>query len=204
VSDADQEGQRAAGRGIPGRYRARDLLLVPGILSLLRIPLAASFPFVIGEPIAAFAVLGAAGLTDVLDGWYARRFGQVTATGCAIDPLTDKLFVITVATTLVLTGQLSLGAVVLLSTREIGELPLVLWVALNDRARGARAEQPAANIPGKVATVLQFAAVSVALLDAPYEPVWIAASAAAGVLAAYLYWKRALVIAGATGRAAPT
>jgi CDP-diacylglycerol--glycerol-3-phosphate 3-phosphatidyltransferase/cardiolipin synthase len=178
-----------------GRYRARDLLGVPGLLSLLRIPLAASFPFVVGEPLVALAVLGAAGITDVLDGWYARRFGQVTATGCAVDPITDKLFVTTVACTLVVSGQLSIGAVVLLSTREIGELPLVLWFASSDRARGARAEQPAANVPGKVATILQFAAVSVALLDAPHETLWVAATAVAGAYAAYVYWKRALAIA---------
>ena len=175
-----------------GRYRARDLLLVPGILSLLRIPLAASFPFVVGEPLVAFAVLVAAGLTDVLDGWYARRFGQVPPTGCAVDPVTDKLFVLTVATSLVLEGQLSLGAVVLLSAREIGELPLVVWLALNPRARGARAEHPAANVPGKVATALQFAAVSAALFGAPYGSLWIGAAAAAGAFAAYAYWRRAL------------
>jgi cardiolipin synthase len=183
-------------RGAPmSRYLARDLLRVPGLLSLLRIPLAASFPFVAGEPLAALAVLAAAGITDVLDGWYARRFGQVTPTGCAIDPITDKLFVLTVASTLVARDQLSIGAVVLLSTRELGELPLVLWLALNSRARAAMAEHPAANVPGKIATVLQFTAVSAVLLEAPSGPVWVIATAAAGVYAALAYWKRALAIA---------
>jgi cardiolipin synthase (CMP-forming) len=180
-----------------GRYRARDLLLVPGILSLLRLPLAASFPFVVDEPALAFAVLMAAGLTDVLDGWYARRFRQVTATGCAIDPVTDKLFVLTVVTSLVVNGQLSLAAIVLLSTREIGELPLVLWLALNPRARSARAEHPAANVPGKVATLLQFAAVSAALFGAPHALLWIGAAAVAGAWAACVYWRRALAVARA-------
>lgn len=177
------------------RYLARDLVRVPGLLSLLRIPLAASFPFVAGEPLAALAVLAAAGITDVLDGWYARRFGQVTPTGCAIDPITDKLFVLTVACTMVTRGQLSIGAVVLLSTRELGELPLVLWLALNPRARGARAEHPAANVPGKVATVLQFTAVSATLLEKPSGSVWVIATAVAGAYAALAYWKRALAIA---------
>lgn len=172
------------------RYLARDLVRVPGLLSLLRIPLAACFPFVAGEPLAALAVLAAAGITDVLDGWYARRFGQVTPTGCAIDPITDKLFVLTVACTLVARGQLSIAAVVLLSTRELGELPLVLWLALNPRA-----EHPAANLPGKVATVLQFTAVSATLLEKPSASVWVIATAVAGAYAALAYWRRALAIA---------
>ena len=67
------------------------------------------------------------GMSDVLDGWYARHFRQVTPTGCVVDPITDKLFVLTIAITLVTTAKLSVGAVVLLSTRELGELPLVLW-----------------------------------------------------------------------------
>jgi len=189
------EGRPAADAKPTGRYRARDLLRVPSLLSLLRLPLAACFPFVVAQPPVSFAVLIAAGVSDVLDGWYARRFRQVTPTGCAIDPLTDKLFVLTVAITLVTNDKLSIGAVLLLSTREIGELPLVVRLALNDRARGARAEQPAANLPGKVATCLQFAAVSAALFRAPRTDAWIVAAAAAGTFAAYSYWKRALQIA---------
>ena len=115
----------------------------------------------------------------------------MTPTGCAIDPVTDKLFVLTVAVTMVANGKLSAGAVLLLSTREIGELPLVVWLALNDRARGARAEQPAANVPGKIATCLQFSAVSSALFPGSYTGAWLAVDAGAGVFAAVTYWKRA-------------
>jgi CDP-diacylglycerol--glycerol-3-phosphate 3-phosphatidyltransferase/cardiolipin synthase len=103
--------------------------------------------------------------------------------------------VVNVAITLVTNGALSIGAVVLLSTREIGELPLVTWLALNDRARGARAEQPEANVPGKIATCLQFAAVSAALFRAPRSDAWVAAAAIAGAFAAYTYWKCAFEIA---------
>ena len=49
-----------------------------------------------------------AAVSDVLDGYIARRGGQVTPTGAALDPITDKLFVLTIAITLVVTGHLSL------------------------------------------------------------------------------------------------
>jgi CDP-diacylglycerol--glycerol-3-phosphate 3-phosphatidyltransferase/cardiolipin synthase len=175
-----------------GRYDARDLLRVPGLLSLARVPLAAIFPLVWNRPWLAFGVLLCAGLTDVLDGWYARRFRQVTATGSVVDPITDKIFVLTVAITLVATGQLSVLAVALLSTREIGEIPLVLWLASSPRARRARVEHPAANVVGKMATALQFGSVTAALFESSHLTSWVGVTAVMGAAAAFTYWQRAL------------
>ena len=163
-------------------YRVRDLVRVPGLLSLSRVPLAVAFPFVVGRPEIAFGVLVIAGLSDVLDGWYARRFGQVTATGSALDPITDKLFVLTVAVTLVVARLLSWVDVLLLSTRELGELPLVLWLALSAEARRVRVAHPEANAAGKMATAIQFASVSGALFHAAHEGVLVGAAAVAGVM----------------------
>lgn len=172
-------------------YRVRDVLLPPGLLSLLRVPLAVVFPFVVDSPAFALGVLAAAGITDVLDGWVARRFGLATPTGAALDPVTDKIFVLTVAVTLTLSGHLSVGAVLLLSVREIGELPLVAVLALSPAARSARVEHPRANVPGKIVTVLQFVTVSWALLHHPHVPIWLGITAVAGLLAAVSYWRRA-------------
>ena len=175
-----------------GLYRARDLATVPGLLSLSRIPLAACFPLAIGRPGVALAILIAAGLSDVLDGWYARRFQQVTATGTALDPVTDKIFVAAVAFTLVARGGLSVLDVVLLGTREIGELPLVAWIATSRAARQVRAKHPSANLPGKLATAFQFAAVTAAILRSPARDPLVDLTALVGVLAAVSYWARAL------------
>jgi CDP-diacylglycerol--glycerol-3-phosphate 3-phosphatidyltransferase len=175
-----------------GSYRARDIFLVPGLLSLARVPLAFAFPFVVERTPWALAVLAVAGITDVLDGYSARRLDQVTPTGAALDPVTDKLFVLTVAVTLVASGHFSLLSVLLLSTRELLELPLVVWFALSPGARSARAEKPAANALGKLATVLQFAAVFSSLLGSSTTDIWIGVTAVAGVLAALSYWARAI------------
>ncbi len=174
------------------RYRFKDLLIVPAWLSLSRVALAVCFPLLIEMPLAALAVLVLAGLSDVLDGWVARRWGLATPTGAVLDPITDKLFVLTVAVTLVVSGHLSLVAVLMLSVRELGELPLVAWLTLSPRARAARARQQAANVPGKIATLLQFATVAWALLRQPHLQLWLGATAIAGALAALSYWRRAL------------
>ena len=175
-----------------GRYRAGDLLLVPGLISLARLPLAVAFVVAIDRPVIELAVLGVAELTDIVDGWWARHFHRVTATGAVIDPVTDKLFVVSVVLSLVATERLTAVEVTLLATREIGELPLVLWWVLSRRRRRARAEQPMANLPGKLATVLQFATVALALFEASPTRVAVWVTACAGALAAVSYWAREL------------
>jgi CDP-diacylglycerol--glycerol-3-phosphate 3-phosphatidyltransferase len=68
---------------------------IPNLLSLSRVPLAAGLFACITYhwwP-AALAVFAAAALTDWLDGWWARRFGPLSAVGRSLDPLTDKVLV---------------------------------------------------------------------------------------------------------------
>jgi CDP-diacylglycerol--glycerol-3-phosphate 3-phosphatidyltransferase/cardiolipin synthase len=175
-----------------GLYRARDLLLVPSLLSMTRVPLGVAFALTVDRPTVALSVVALSATTDVLDGWYARRMGQVTPTGAAVDPVTDKWFVLCVVLALVSRGSLSWGSLLLLSTREIGELPLVFWFALSRRARQARVEAPMANLPGKLATALQFLTVTAALFRTRFVPELVLATAIAGALAAVSYWRRAL------------
>lgn len=173
-------------------YRASDLLLPPALISWSRLLFAATFPLTVHDPVAALAVLVLAGVSDVLDGWVARRYGLATPAGAALDPVTDKLFVLTVALTLAFGDRLTLGGILLLSIRELAELPLVVWFALSPRARAARADHPRANVPGKIATLLQFATVAWVIVGFPHAGAWIAATAVAGLVAAVSYWKRAL------------
>ncbi len=174
---------------------------VPNVLSLTRVPLGAVFPLTLHRPHLAVLVLAAAAITDVVDGWWARTRGQVTTFGAVLDPITDKLFVVAVVTTLVATGQLGWRSVLCLATRDIGEAPLVLWFALSAHMRKRR-ENAGANVPGKLATVLQFACVTLAILKGSpglVAPQWtevlqtlLATTAIVGALAAASYWRRAL------------
>ncbi len=175
-----------------GHYRARDLLLVPSLLSLARLPLAALFVAYVSNPVLALGVLALAGLSDVLDGWYARHFHQATATGAVVDGATDKMFVAVVVVALVGQRAFQWHEALLLATREIVELPLVVWWMFHRRRRQEKAEDPKANYLGKAVTVMQFAAVATALFHHPLRFVWLYAVALSGVLAAALYWKREL------------
>lgn len=171
---------------------ARDLWLPPNLVSLSRIPLAALFPFVVVSPGTAFAVLLAAALTDMVDGYLARRDNQVTALGAIIDPIADKLFALAVVVSLIAHRMLPLWAVPALLAREIFEMPLVLWVLATRKSRRKSVVKASANIPGKLATVLQFGAVMSALAWPEALTALLAVAAVAGALAGIAYWVRAL------------
>jgi CDP-diacylglycerol--glycerol-3-phosphate 3-phosphatidyltransferase/cardiolipin synthase len=171
---------------------ARDLKLPPNMVSLARIPLAVIFPFVVVSPGAAFAVLLAAALTDVVDGYLARKNNQVTALGALIDPVADKAFAVTVVVTLIATRLLPLWAVPALLVREIFELPLVLWVLATRRSRDKSVVKASANVLGKLATVIQFGAVMSALAWPEALETLLGLAAVAGAFAGVAYWVRAL------------
>jgi CDP-diacylglycerol--glycerol-3-phosphate 3-phosphatidyltransferase/cardiolipin synthase len=168
-----------------GDFALRDLVTIPGLLSLARIPLAALFPFAAANPPLAIGVLALAAATDVADGWYARRFGQETPTGRVLDPITDKTFVAAVVITLIATDVLSMTEALLLGSREICELALLLqWViAFRDRPRPTRG----ANRLGKLATTMQFVTVAAILLGTPSRRAWVLVTAACGVLSGFAY-----------------
>lgn len=175
-----------------GRYQARHLLLLPNLLSLLRVPLALAFFAYRSAPAIALLVLIVAGVSDVFDGWYARRRRQATPTGAVVDPITDKLFVGVVVVTLLADGRLTWWMALMLAARDLGELPLVIGWGLSRERRRARSDQPTANVPGKVATALQFATVASALFAQAHTAGLAIASGVAGVLAAASYWRREL------------
>ena len=167
-----------------------DVTLAPNIVSLTRLPLAVLFPLLIDNPGAAFAVLIASALTDVVDGWLARKNGQVTALGAIIDPIADKAFALTVVVTLIARRMLPLWGIPALLAREIFELPLVVWVFFHRASDPERRVAASANIPGKIATTIQFGAVMSALVMPEILRVCLAASAVFGVIAGITYWTR--------------
>lgn len=70
--------------------------MIPNILSVFRIlliPVFAACYFLLGDEyrLVAAGVLLLSGLTDVVDGFIARRFNMITYAGKILDPLADKL-----------------------------------------------------------------------------------------------------------------
>jgi cardiolipin synthase len=158
------------------------------VLSLARIPLAAFFAVAVasGRPWWAVGALVAAGVSDVADGWCARRLHQETGTGRVVDPLADKVFFVTAALTLVLSGRLAVWGALLLATREIVQLLLGARLALQGRLV-ATGEATPSSVAGKMTTVLQGLAVGASLVWTEARAPLVVATAVCGTVAAAEY-----------------
>jgi CDP-diacylglycerol--glycerol-3-phosphate 3-phosphatidyltransferase len=107
-------------------------------------------------------VYALAAITDLLDGWLARRSGLVTIIGKFLDPLADKLIVTATLIWMVPMGRIPAWAVVLVICREI------TITALRSIA-GAEGLVIAAGEGGKAKTALQMVGIICLLLGYPYE-----------------------------------
>lgn len=77
---------------------------------------------------AAALLLGALGATDWVDGWIARRFGQVSEIGKVLDPTADRLLLVVALTAIVADGSIPIWFAVAALVREmlIGLIALAL------------------------------------------------------------------------------
>jgi phosphatidylglycerophosphate synthase len=171
-------------------YRKHDLVALPNILSAARIPLALALPFAT-EKESALAIIGAAGVTDMLDGFAARKLGQTSPIGAAIDGFADKAFSVTVLGTLLARGVLSPASALLLATREIIELPLAIRVLWSEKARAVNVDR-GANGWGKLATALEMGAVVCSIAKSRLAKPMVIAAGIAGAVAGISYWMREL------------
>jgi cardiolipin synthase (CMP-forming) len=118
------------------------------------------------------------GSTDWVDGWLARRFGQVSRVGQLLDPLADRLLIASVAIALVVRGVVPWQAAVLLVARDL--VLLAGWPLLKRRG----IEPPEVIFLGKAATLVLLLALPVLTLGAT----GLALAGAAHVLGLALLW----------------
>ncbi len=94
-------------------------LNLPTALTLSRIVLIPVFVLTVyNHPVIGALVFGIASITDFLDGYLARRSGQITKFGIIMDPLADKFLVISALIVLVDMERLSAFIAIVLIVRE--------------------------------------------------------------------------------------
>src|SRR5690606_514896 len=126
-----------------------------------------------------------------------RRLGQATPTGAVVDGVLDKLFAGVVLGGLLLDGRLPRLAAPLLAARELGQLPLVVWGALPEHRRRARAAEPRADRLRTAGTVCQCITIAALLVGGEAPAFWLVATALMGGAPALSYWRRELRVAPA-------
>jgi CDP-diacylglycerol--glycerol-3-phosphate 3-phosphatidyltransferase len=132
---------------------------VPNILSLTRLLLAVVLFVAIerGPAVPAFWLFLVAASTDWIDGWWARRFQQVSRLGRILDPLVDKVIVCGCAVLLAAAGSaIAAWMAVVIVVREL--------VVTAIRAEMERTGHDfSAAWSGKIKMVLQCAAIALVL-----------------------------------------
>jgi cardiolipin synthase len=142
------------------------IVLIPVVVSLL----------VYRRPGWALAVFALAALTDLLDGWVARRHGHPTRLGAFLDPMADKLLLIASFATLTYLKAIPFWITAVVVTRDA----MLVLGALLVHMIGARI-YPRPTLAGKLATFFQILTVLTGLSSRyfalPFAPliVWLAA-----------------------------
>ena len=157
----------------------RTLGTIPNLISASRFFLAAGF-VAAGAVEARIGLIGAAAVTDVLDGWLARRVKATSRWGALLDPIADRVFVLTVVGTFLFTGALSTTAYFILISRD---LATAVGFLVARTIAWLRPVQFKARPMGKVVTVLQLLTLLAVLAWPQALTVLLAAVAVASVLA---------------------
>jgi len=141
------------------QVRSGKVLTPANVVSAARVPLAVAFAWNPGVGVR-LAVLAAAAATDLLDGWLARRLGP-SRLGAWMDPVADKIFMLTAFASLAVSGALGPFEVAGVLLRDV--LAPLGYLASVVARRPFRV--PPARVGGKAVTVGQTLTLFAWLLD---------------------------------------
>jgi CDP-diacylglycerol--glycerol-3-phosphate 3-phosphatidyltransferase len=162
------------------------ILMIPAIIVLFYVPYAWNAP-------AACAAFALAGITDSLDGYYARKWGLTSRLGAFLDPVADKLIVATALVLIVSRDPrwfVVLVSIVIIG-REIAVSALREWMA----EIGARGRIKV-SVWGKYKTIMQIVGLSFLLFryDLFGIPVYKTGLVLIGIAAVLTLWSMFLYL----------
>jgi CDP-diacylglycerol---glycerol-3-phosphate 3-phosphatidyltransferase len=143
---------------------------LPNLLTFSRLLLIPIFVLLFSQPtpersLAAATVFGIAAITDLLDGYLARRRSEVTRLGRLLDPIADKLLVIS-------------GLILLVEFQRVSAIVAILMIAREVAVTGIRAISAAEGIVlsaetiGKYKMTAQVLAIMFLIVADSVDPEW--------------------------------
>ncbi len=175
---------------LPNSITLGRIFLVPLLVVVLLTSFDGRQVFGVSNEMLGAAIFGLASLTDWLDGYLARRRGQITGIGQWMDPLADKLLVTAALISLVQLDRAPAWMVAIILGRELSVTVLRSMIH-------ARGQVLAASVLGKVKMAAQVAAILLLMLGwrpipilAPfgYAALWVVMIAA--IVSAVDYYRR--------------
>jgi CDP-diacylglycerol--glycerol-3-phosphate 3-phosphatidyltransferase len=154
MSTSTQGAKGQSNWNLPNTLTWLRILMIPAIVALFYL-----LPYPWADP-AACAAFALAGITDTLDGYYARKLGQTSRLGAFLDPVADKL-IVAAALVLIVSKDprwfVVIVAVVIIG-REIAVSALREWMA----EIGAR-NRIKVTVLAKYKTIMQIVGLSMLL-----------------------------------------
>src|SRR5271156_5633780 len=148
-------GRRTAHFNVPNTLTWLRIVMIPGIVILFYLPFGWAHP-------AAGVGFALAGITDSLDGYFARKLGLTSRLGAFLDPVADKL-IVAAALVLIVSRDpqwyLVIASIVIIG-REIAVSALREWMA----EIGARGRIKVSML-GKYKTIVQIVGLSMLLFQ---------------------------------------
>jgi len=139
-------------------------MITPNVLTSIRIglvpPMIYSYLYMTknGETVAFFIFLFSA-ITDVLDGYIARKYNMITKLGTVLDPLADKMMLISVLTIFVLSNKIRFWVLALMAFKELLMIFGAYFLYNSDDV------VIPANIYGKISTLMFYLSGFAIMLD---------------------------------------
>lgn len=166
---------------------------IPNALTIIRFLLIPGFVYYFFSPYEygiriAIIIFVAAGLTDVLDGYIARKFNLITRLGIVLDPLADKLMLLTVLISITLQKQIPLWIIIVVALKET----LMLFGAItlfNDHDIVVPA-----NKFGKLSTIVFYIAILAVTFEIPYSGILLDIFVTVTIVALAVYFNNYLNI----------
>jgi cardiolipin synthase len=121
--DVAARKRRGAGLSIPNLITLARILLVPVVV----------WAITAGEMRIAFVLFVAAGISDAVDGFLAKRFGMKTELGAYLDPLADKAMLVSIYVALGIIEAIPRWLVILVVSRDIMIVSAVILSWLVDK-----------------------------------------------------------------------
>ena len=114
-------GKGARGVYLRGREAGAGRLSIPNLITLARILLVPVVVWAIAsnQMLFAFLLFAAAGVSDAVDGFLAKRFGMASELGAYLDPLADKVLIVSIYVSLGIAAALPRWLVILVVSRDL-------------------------------------------------------------------------------------
>ena len=165
---------------------------IPNVLTMIRLILVPVFVvlFFKGYKMASLAVFCAASLTDMLDGYLARKLNQITDFGKLFDPLADKLMVLSAMVCQAIAGVFPWSAILIVAGKELIMVLGGIFLLKKDVVVYS-------NLAGKAAQVFFIASLILAFFHEELKArgvqldlifLWITVGLALLALVIYAYW----------------